>query len=266
MFKQPLYKKNQAAVRPRRSASTKKTMVAKNKHSLRNWLLFWLCLLAFTSSLTLSTAFGLNGQTSPSSAKKEVGAQTVQTTSAASPEPGPSDKAEAEELSRQLKLTPAGKAIFTANKPLFFKDREVKAFPCDRLLKTMTYGCWHKERIYILEHPAKASTTAHELLHAVFYNDLFDDETQDISVEFKADLEAVYEANKEFLEPIIKAYEEPYAQYSQDLQELLIYNELHSYIGTMISDIPPRLEEHYAQYFKNRQEIVDLPQLHESFI
>ena len=239
--------------------------VSKSDLLLRNCLLFLICLLAFSLSLTIATVLGENNQEGQLG-QNNILNPSLQASDDDAPEPSDDDLAEAQRLSQQMELTKKARTIFLANKPLFFSSRQDENFICDKVLKTTTYGCWYRERIYVLEHGAKTSTTAHELLHAIFYRDLLNLEEQDIPETIKADLETVYENNQDLLKPIIDSYQEPYSEHSAELQELLIYNELHSYVGTMIADVPERLEKHYALYFKDRQKIIDLPQLHESFI
>ena len=93
----------------------------KNRYLMRNWLLFWFCLLAFTSSLTISTALGADQQGNDHNDQKGVGGWAIQKDDSLFPAPGLDDEEEARNLSKQLELTAAGEAIFMTNEPLFSK-------------------------------------------------------------------------------------------------------------------------------------------------
>lgn len=105
-------------------------------------------------------------------------------------------------------------------------------------------GCYAGGNIYIYniqseELPGiRESTAAHEMLH-VAWSHLSDLERMNLEPMLKE----VYEAHSE-----ISARLEVYDTENQ-------IDEIHSRIGTEISDLPEALESYYARYFKNQDEI-----------
>lgn len=169
-------------------------------------------------------------------------------------------------ISRQIGLTTRGEAILLTSQPLIFDNRQDPAYICDDLLKSETFGCWYQNRIYLLKNDALLSTAAHEFLHAVFHHEVLDETTNAFSGDMKDLLDEVYQRNYEELHPLVDPYKELFGHLSADLLETIYYSELHSYIGTLITDLPPDLEAHYALYFLDRASLLGLPQVEDSLL
>ena len=87
---------------------------------------------------------------------------------------------------------------------------------------------------------------AHEFLHAV-YTRLSEQETDALN----SILLQTYTENQELLKELLEAYDFKMG----DDEELL--DELHSFIGTHVVQLPAQLTKHYARYFQNRIQIVE---------
>lgn len=159
-------------------------------------------------------------------------------------------------LIEELDLTEAGESILVTARPEVFQSRRDQEYVCDRVLKSVTLGCWYLGKIYVLDSSDLEETLAHEFLHAVFFDERrhgWPDYDGDI---FEA-LDEVYDNHRQLLEPLLEPYDAAYGHYSESMQEFLIYNELHSYIGTKIQNLPAGLEEHYGKYFKDRHRLIE---------
>ncbi|MCY4088788.1 MAG: hypothetical protein OXF49_01510 [Candidatus Saccharibacteria bacterium] len=116
-------------------------------------------------------------------------------------------------------------------------------------------GIWNKNEtieisgdILVVSDEANVSDTmAHEFLHAVYIR-LSDEEREDLDKL----LNQAYKSNKTALDRFLK----PYNLTARDND--IKMNELHSFIGTQIDDLPTALENHYSKYFKNRAVVVAL--------
>lgn len=160
---------------------------------------------------------------------------------------------EALSLIERAGMSESGKFIYLASQPKLdgtqnFNDE------CNRVENmSAILGCYTDGKIYIYNvtnnqlDGIREVTAVHETLHAIY--DRMDDK----------------EKSK-----INKLLEEEYSKIKDDkkLSELMDYysraepgqrdNELHSIIGTEISDIGSELESHYGKYFADRQKVVDL--------
>ena len=160
-------------------------------------------------------------------------------------------------IASELQLTPRGKDIFYASKPVIADS--ASSFPCKSgEVSSVILGCYAGEAglfstgtIYVLNvknvdlEGVIQVTAAHELLHAAYSRlNIFERTRVDKLVL------AEYEEIKG--EPAIKEQMEYYklAEPGQDS------NELHSIIGTTVAKLDPELEAYYAGYFSNRSAIV----------
>jgi hypothetical protein len=95
-------------------------------------------------------------------------------------------------------------------------------------------------------------TAAHEMLHAVYHNHLSEGERTDIDLE----LNRVFnELNNPRLKKLIQIY--------RDNNAKQVNSELHSFLGTEVSKLSPKLEQHYAKYFVDRATVVAMAQKNE---
>jgi hypothetical protein len=146
-----------------------------------------------------------------------------------------------------------GKFLFYASQPELDAAQYFNSV-CNRIENTTSIlGCYSNSRLYIYNvtdvqlDGIREVTAAHEMLHAA-YARLSNDEKSKINVLLEVEYKKV-ENNKEFAELI--AF---YARTEPGERD----NELHSVIGTEITNIAPELESYYGQYFSNRQDVVKL--------
>ena len=125
---------------------------------------------------------------------------------------------------------------------------------CDRKEQgTAILGCYSNDRIYIYNvtdprlNGIREVTAAHEMLHAA-YQRLSDDERKQVDSLVEAEYQKL-SANPDFADRM--AF---YARNEPGERD----NELHSIIGTEVSNVSPALERHYAKYFANRQQLLTL--------
>ena len=169
--------------------------------------------------------------------------------------------AEVKEMSNRLGLTAEAKRILYRYQPEIFQSVQDPDYLCaydvDLNDNLNISGCFatEEERILLLNTPSIESTLIHEFLHAAYQENYHLDREQLTNINRL--LEEVYSENEDRLEKIISLYEDLHTHNHSEFNSLNRYNELHSWIGIIIADIPEELEEHYAQYFKDRQVIID---------
>jgi len=146
-----------------------------------------------------------------------------------------------------------GKFIFFASQPKLESTNNFNK-ECSKVENTTSIlGCYNLSRIYIYNvtdsrlDGVREVTASHEMLHSA-YTRLSHDE----KIKLDKMLEAEYEKLKD----------------NKDFSQLMSYydrtepgerdNELHSLIGTEISNMNPELETYYSKYFSDRQKIVAL--------
>ena len=146
-----------------------------------------------------------------------------------------------------------GKFLYLASRPLLDATQNFND-ECARIENTETIlGCYSNYRIYMYDvtdsqlDGVREVTAAHETLHAA-YARLGSDEKNKINVLLEAEYKKL-ENNKDYSDRM--AF---YARTEPGERD----NELHSVIGTEITDIDPKLEAYYSKYFSNRQKVVDL--------
>lgn len=154
--------------------------------------------------------------------------------------------AQIEELADQLELTETGRRIFFATRPQIEAARDFETHcPVEA---EVVLGCYDRGRIYVYEVTDERlagtveSTTAHELLHALYARM---EPAQEIRIDaLVADYVAGLPDDDE-TRAIVETY--PDAQHA---------DEWHSRLATSFESLPAALEEHYAQIFDDRQLIV----------
>jgi len=152
-----------------------------------------------------------------------------------------------------VQFTDKGTFTFYATKPAISDSDEFNGKCPRQETGSPILGCYTSDdRIYIFNisnqqlDGIKEVTAAHEMLHAVWHR-MSPDEQKRISVL----LTAAYEKSAS---PELKKRMEYYQRNEPDA----INNELHSILGTEVSNLGSELETYYAQYFKNRQALLDL--------
>lgn len=151
-------------------------------------------------------------------------------------------------LEESIDLTDSGKLIFRATHPSLENSENFNS-NCDSHSKEISIlGCYTKNRIYIYDveeselSGIKESTLAHELLHAVWER-LPDSEKNQLT----AKITEVY--NDEQYNSLLSEDLENYSESER-------IDELHSRIGTEVTNLPEELESHYAKYFKDQDKVV----------
>lgn len=146
-----------------------------------------------------------------------------------------------------LDLTSEGLRIFSAAHPIL-DDRDDFNRDCDSSDPDIAvYGCYYSDKIFVYNIDSeelsgfRESTTAHELLHAVWSR-----------------LSGVEKAR------LVPLLESAYAEHEADLKETLEaydeserVDELYVRLATQVKDLPAELEAHYAKIFSDQDKIVD---------
>lgn len=165
-----------------------------------------------------------------------------------------------ESLAEKTNMTLLGRKLFYLSDPQVISDHEAFSVKCKGEHKDAnTLGCYSPRfnSIYLLEikesrlNGLMEMTAAHEMLHAGYSKLSFEEK----KVLYAMLNEISNGKNKAFIQKRLKAYE--------SISSVDKYNELHSIIGTEISDIPPELEAYYSRYFENRKATVAFGKRHE---
>ncbi len=153
----------------------------------------------------------------------------------------------------QLNLTKQGSDILYASQP---KLEDSKTFneSCQSSERTAAIlGCYYMRRVYVFDvtNPelagAKEVTTAHEMLHAAYERlNMFERSKIDKLLE-----DEYYTVQRD-------AKVQRLMEYYKKAEPAALTNELHSILGTVVSDLSPELEQYYARYFNDRQHIVQV--------
>lgn len=147
----------------------------------------------------------------------------------------------------KLNLTENGNRIFLASAPTLNSADEFNIICNADNTETSTLGCFTNQKIYIYNIESeelagvKESTSAHELLHAIWSRLSTADKENLIPT-----LESVYKKGDKDFKDSVENYEE-----SARIEEIYVRS------ATQIKDLPENLETHYAKYFNNQDKIVD---------
>jgi hypothetical protein len=160
------------------------------------------------------------------------------------------------ELVRKTTLTEFSKDLFLSNHPLITSDDRYINAVCNvqKNFATAFLGCYLSgdRGIFILTLPDERlkgltySTVAHEILHAAYHR-LNENEKSHL----RAQLQKVYDG------PAHAALEKKLKPYKGMNSDVLL-SEMHSFVGSEITQIPDELENYYAKYFRSRKSIVSL--------
>ena len=152
-----------------------------------------------------------------------------------------------EEIRDNLGLTAEGIRIFNATRPRL-DSRDEFNFDCDSSdPEIAVYGCYHSDQIYVydIDNPELAgfreSTTAHELLHAVWARLSGIEKNRLVPL-----LESVYSSNQSLFDEALKTYPD-----SERLDELYVRS------ATQVKTLPTELETHFSEIFTDQDKIVD---------
>jgi len=155
--------------------------------------------------------------------------------------------AEMSEIRDSLGLTSAGSRIFAATAPTL-ESREDFNRDCESFdVETAVLGCFTNDHVYVYNIDSaelagiRESTTAHELLHAVWARLSGAEKNRLVPL-----LEEVYAENRDSLKDTLAAYSD-----AERLDELYVRS------ATQIASLPAELETHFAKYFSSRARIVE---------
>jgi len=165
---------------------------------------------------------------------------------------------EVKTITTRAKLSDHGRFYFYASQPQVDEAATFNQQCRKQEEHSAILGCYAARRIYIYNvtndqlDGIKEVTAAHEMLHAAW--------------------DRLSEREKNELEPLLTKVYERVA--TDELRERMAYydrtqpgerfNELHSIIGTEVSDVGSDLEQYYAQYFTDRHQVTTMHERYES--
>lgn len=160
---------------------------------------------------------------------------------------------EIQTITESLRLTKRGTNIFYATSPVI-ESRDQFNESCHSTERTVAIlGCYYRDKTYVYDinnqelEGAVEVTAAHELLHAAYFRlNMFD------RIRVEKLLRQEYEQIKD-TDSIKRVM-----QYYSEAEPGAEIDELHSIIGTTVSNLPEELEQYYARYFHDRSVIVDM--------
>ena len=151
------------------------------------------------------------------------------------------------DIKEKLNLTPSADLIFKASFPVLETEEDFNRDCNSHDSEISVLGCFTGDKIYIYSIKASElsgileSTTAHELLHAVWSRLSGSEKAKLTPV-----LERMYKENEDMLKETLASY--------ADEDRL---DELYVRVGTQLKNLPSELSEHYSKYFNNQTSIVD---------
>jgi hypothetical protein len=163
-------------------------------------------------------------------------------------------------LAKQANMSEDGRRAFYLTTPTI-EAKKVGLKFCEKkgAEKTVILGCFVSSKGIFIQKVTDQRlagtmqvTAAHEMLHAVYHNHLSEGERTDIDLE----LNRVFnELNNPRLKKLIQIY--------RDNNAKQVNSELHSFLGTEVAKLSPKLEQHYAKYFVDRATVVAMAQKNE---
>ena len=167
----------------------------------------------------------------------------------------PHISAEIKQLARNLDLTGYAKQVFYDHNPRIFDNAQELETDCANSLgnvQRVLYGCWSRHKINLLRAPYMEITAAHELLHALYY----DNYRTHLDRQLIDQLDEVIALYPQEIQRILHIYQDHYRNIDINYQEWAYYNEIYAFIGSQFAAIPQELEDHYAGFFNDRQKVV----------
>jgi hypothetical protein len=150
-------------------------------------------------------------------------------------------------------MTDLGRFYFYASRPAVEEAQDFNTDCSKQEQNTAILGCYDGRNIYVYNvtnvqlDGIREVTAAHEMLHAA-YDRMSKTERAEVDTLVEAEYVKLQD-DKDFAERM--AF---YARTEPGERD----NELHSVIGTEVSNLSPELEAHYKKYFTDRAKIVSL--------
>jgi hypothetical protein len=162
------------------------------------------------------------------------------------------------QVSREASFSEEGQRLFYVHDPELLVKSDFQG-KCTVGEETIVLGCYlSHSKIYLFDvtdmrlEGIEEVTAAHEMLHAV-YDRLSPEEKELLDAQLLSFYDTITDER-------IKTTVENYRK----RDPTIIPNELHSIIGTEVSEIPTELESHYSKYFVDRQKVVGLSEAYEA--
>jgi hypothetical protein len=164
---------------------------------------------------------------------------------------------EVSQLATQANMSFEGRKVFYLATPTIEAQKVVlKLCTSSDAEKTITMGCYVSGKGIFIQKVTDERlagtmqvTAAHEMLHAVYHEHLSSSERAEIDREL---LQAFDSLNNPRLKKLIQIY--------RDRTPSHVSSELHSFLGTEVANLGPKLEQHYGKYFVDRATLVAMAQ------
>ncbi len=163
-----------------------------------------------------------------------------------------------QQLSKQITLTDSAKKVFYVYHPTIAKSTVFNQH-CPVQEFSIVLGCYSKtDGIYLYDVTEKRLdgvtqvTAAHEFLHAA-YDRLGSREKSKIDAQIMSAYKNLHDSR---IKNVVAQY--------QKADPSSVSNELHSILGTEVSNLPSGLEQYYKRYFTDRAKIVSFSNKYES--
>jgi hypothetical protein len=164
---------------------------------------------------------------------------------------------EVSRLATQANMSDEGRKVFYLTTPTIeAKKVGLKLCSSSDAEKTITLGCYVSGKGIFIQKVTDERlagtmqvTAAHEMLHAVYHEHLSGSERTEIDREL---LRVFDNLNNPRLKKLIQIY--------RDRNPSHVSSELHSFLGTEVADLGPKLEQHYGKYFVDRVKLVAMAQ------
>jgi hypothetical protein len=160
---------------------------------------------------------------------------------------------EVSQLATQANMSDEGRKVFYLTTPTIeAKKVGLKLCSSSDAEKTITLGCYVSGKGIFIQKVTDERlagtmqvTAAHEMLHAVYHEHLSNSEKAEIDREL---LRVFDNLNNPRLKKLIQVY--------RDRNPRHVSSELHSFLGTEVAELGPKLEQHYGKYFVDRAKLV----------
>jgi hypothetical protein len=164
---------------------------------------------------------------------------------------------EVSQLATQANMSDEGRKVFYLTTPTIeAKKVGLKLCSSSDAEKTITMGCYVSGKGIFIQKVTDERlagtmqvTAAHEMLHAVYHEHLSGSERTEIDREL---LRVFDNLNNPRLKRLIQVY--------RDRNPSHVSSELHSFLGTEVANLGPKLEQHYGKYFVDRVKLVAMAQ------
>jgi hypothetical protein len=164
---------------------------------------------------------------------------------------------EVSQLATQANMSDEGRKVFYLTTPTIeAKKVGLKLCTSSDAEKTITLGCYVSGKGIFIQKVTDERlsgtmqvTAAHEMLHAVYHEHLSSSERAEIDREL---LRAFDSLNNPRLKRLMQIY--------RDRSPSHVSSELHSFLGTEVANLGPKLESHYGKYFVDRAKLVAMAQ------